>query len=79
MAEKGLFSLSEDVDERLRELLPLLQEGLREATAAWESFPADEDINWYGSPRALATSRWLGRLGHLTWALEEFCEEPSDA
>ncbi len=79
MAEKGLFSLSGDVDARLRELLPLLQEGLREATRAWEAFPAYEDIDWYGSPRALATSRWLGRLSGLTWALEEFCEEPGDA
>ena len=74
MAGESLFGLADDVHERLAQLLPEVQVALEEATKEWELLPAD-DIDWYGTARGMATSRWIGRLGALTWAMEEFCKE----
>ncbi len=74
MSEKPLFSLADDVAGGLRELLPLLEGALHDVQREWDSL-STEDIEWYGSERALASVRWMGRLMTLTWALEEFCVE----
>lgn len=74
MTDDGLFSLADDVQAVLGRLLPELQDALQGATREWELLPSG-DIGWYGTPRGMATSRWMGRLGALTWALEEFCKE----
>lgn len=78
VAEDGLFELADDIYERMEGLLPELEMALDECARTWEGLSAD-DIDWYSTPRAMATARWISRLDLLVWSMHEFGDERKKA